>query len=83
MMPKSVLLFVLLIIMIAAVSPLASGQQFYSYVDETGVQVFTNIPPVSDEIPEVFFAEAQNKPQDLIFPPEMIEPGLANIRFDY
>jgi len=49
---KHVLLFFLQTLTIAATTTLSSGQQFYSYLDENGTQVFTNVPPAADEIPE-------------------------------
>jgi soluble lytic murein transglycosylase-like protein len=45
MQQKHAFSFLLLSITIAATAPLSTGEDFYSYFDSSGAQVFTNIPP--------------------------------------
>ena len=46
----------------AASAPDLPGQQFYSYTDENGVQVFTNIPPVKNTAPMNTIAVEEGSP---------------------
>ena len=48
---RQLLVFLIIVATIATTVPTLLGQEFYSYVDESGVQVFTNIPPITGRIP--------------------------------
>ena len=48
---------------IGATAPVSPGQDFYSYLDEAGVRVFTNIPPVGNEPPAGLNSPADNYEQ--------------------
>ena len=65
--------FIWLFLTITAISPLSKGQEFYSYLDETGVQVFTNIPPADSEMLENYSGPTPNNPQKLLPSPDMTE----------
>ena len=58
------LFFFLSSIVITATGPVLSGEDFYSYIDDSGAQVLTNIPPVPETPPADLTSAPQNKEQD-------------------
>jgi soluble lytic murein transglycosylase-like protein len=61
---KHVFTFFCLAAAIAASVPASPGEEFYSYLDESGVQVFTNIPPVNNPNPADQADPGENDSQD-------------------
>jgi len=70
---KQRITFIGLFFTITAITPLSQGQEFYSYLDETGVQVFTNIPPANSERLENYTGPTQNNSQKLLSSPDTTE----------
>jgi soluble lytic murein transglycosylase-like protein len=77
---KPVSLLFLQSLTIAVTVTFSSGQQFYSYLDETGTEVFTNIPPALEEIPEGTFTTTRYGTGNSPLPTETVQPDSG--RFD-